>query len=68
LRPSSLHLAEIVLQREAECATSFNTLLTRQISTHRYLLAGCWSRRDTQENRLVYRVSDNRIDFLQARY
>ena len=34
----------------------------------RYLLAGCWSRRITQEHRLVYRVSDERIDFLQARY
>jgi toxin YoeB len=34
----------------------------------RYLLVGCWSRRITQEHRLVYRVSDKRIDFLQARY
>jgi len=34
----------------------------------RYLLAGCWSRRVTQEHRLVYRVSAERIDFLQARY
>ncbi len=34
----------------------------------RYLLAGCWSRRVTQEHRLVYRVSYERIDFLQARY
>jgi len=34
----------------------------------KYLLAGCWSRRITQEHRLVYRVSGNRIDFLQARY
>ena len=33
-----------------------------------FLLAGCWSRRITQEHRLVYRVSENRIDFLQARY
>jgi toxin YoeB len=30
--------------------------------------AGCWSRRITQEHRLVYRVSQDRIDFLQARY
>lgn len=29
---------------------------------------GCWSRRITQEHRLVYRVLENRIDFLQARY
>ena len=34
----------------------------------RFVLAGCWSRRITQEHRLVYRVSQNRIDFLQARY
>jgi toxin YoeB len=34
----------------------------------RYMLAGCWSRRITQEHRLVYRVSDKSIDFLQARY
>jgi len=34
----------------------------------KYLLAGCWSRRLTQEHRLVYRVSERRIDFLQARY
>jgi toxin YoeB len=34
----------------------------------KYALAGCWSRRLTQEHRLVYRVSGNRIDFLQARY
>jgi len=34
----------------------------------RFALAGCWSRRVTQEHRLVYRVSDARIDFLQARY
>lgn len=34
----------------------------------KYALAGCWSRRLTQEHRLVYRVSGTRIDFLQARY
>ncbi len=34
----------------------------------KYMLAGCWSRRITQEHRLVYRVSDDAIDFLQARY
>ncbi len=34
----------------------------------KFALAGCWSRRITQEHRLVYRVSENRIDFLQARY
>jgi toxin YoeB len=30
--------------------------------------AGCWSRRITQEHRLVYRVSETQINFLQARY
>ena len=34
----------------------------------KYLFAGCWSRRITQEHRLVYRVSGARVDFLQARY
>jgi toxin YoeB len=34
----------------------------------KFVLAGCWSRRITQEHRLVYRVSAERIDFLQARY
>jgi toxin YoeB len=34
----------------------------------RYLLAGCWSRRITQEHRSVYRVTVDGIDFLQARY
>jgi toxin YoeB len=31
-------------------------------------LAGCWSRRISPEHRLVYRVTNTRIDFLQARY
>ena len=34
----------------------------------KYILTGCWSRRITQEHRLVYRVTAQRIDFLQARY
>lgn len=34
----------------------------------KYVVAGCWSRRITQEHRLVHRVSERRIDFLQARY
>jgi toxin YoeB len=32
------------------------------------LLAGAWSRRLTQEHRFVYRVREDRILFLQARY
>lgn len=34
----------------------------------RHLAPGVWSRRLTQEHRIVYRVSSDRIDFLQARY
>ena len=34
----------------------------------KYLIPGVWSRRLTQEHRVVYLVSDARIDFLQARY
>jgi len=34
----------------------------------RYLAARTWSRRLTQEHRMVYLVTDDRIDFLQARY
>ncbi len=34
----------------------------------KYLNAGAWSRRLTQEHRIVYLVRDDRIDFLQARY
>jgi toxin YoeB len=34
----------------------------------RFLLQGCWSRRITQEHRIVYLVRDDRIDFLQARH
>ena len=34
----------------------------------KYFASGTWSRRLTQEHRIVYVVSDKRIDFLQARY
>jgi toxin YoeB len=34
----------------------------------KYLAPGVWSRRLTQEHRMVYLVRDERIDFLQARY
>ncbi|MBW3671535.1 MAG: Txe/YoeB family addiction module toxin [Acidobacteria bacterium] len=33
-----------------------------------HLASGAWSRRLTKEHRIVYLVSGNRIDFLQARY
>ena len=34
----------------------------------RYLGPGVWSRRLTLEHRIVYVVSDERIDFIQCRY
>ncbi len=34
----------------------------------KYIFAGCWSRRITQEHRLVYRVAGGWVYFLQARY
>ena len=34
----------------------------------KFLTPGAWSRRLTQEHRMVYLVRDDRIDFLQARY
>jgi toxin YoeB len=34
----------------------------------KYLGSSVWSRRLTQEHRIVYVVSDERVDFLQARY
>lgn len=34
----------------------------------KYLASGAWSRRLTQEHRIVYLISHERIDFLQARY
>lgn len=34
----------------------------------KYLAPGTWSRRITQEHRIVYLVREGRIDFLQTRY
>ena len=34
----------------------------------KYLPPGSWSRRLTEEHRIVYLVGDGRVDFLQARY
>jgi toxin YoeB len=34
----------------------------------KYLVSGCWSRRLTQEHRIVYLVKKDAIEFLQARY
>ena len=34
----------------------------------KFAFAGCWSRRITQEHRLVYEASETHIRFHQARY
>jgi len=34
----------------------------------RFLGSGVWSRRITQEHRLVYVIGNDKIDFLQCRY
>jgi len=34
----------------------------------KFLAPGIWSRRLTQEHRIVYLVRGDRVDFLQARY
>lgn len=34
----------------------------------KHVLSGAWSRRLTQEHRIVYVVTQERIEFLQARY
>lgn len=34
----------------------------------RHTYAGCWSRRITEEHRLVYRVTDTGIELVQLRY
>jgi toxin YoeB len=34
----------------------------------KFILSGAWSRRLTQEHRIVYTVSEEGIDFLQGRY
>ena len=34
----------------------------------KYLTPSAWSRRLTNEHRIVYLIRDDRVDFLQARY
>ena len=34
----------------------------------RHQYAGCWSRRISREHRMVYRVTQNSVEFLLARY
>jgi toxin YoeB len=62
-RSAALRVLELV---EAALRDSFQGI--GKPEPLRYALAGCWSRRITQEHRLAYRVGGSRIDFLQARY
>jgi toxin YoeB len=62
-RKGALRILELV---EAVLADPFSGIGKPEALKHE--LAGCWSRRITQEHRLVYRVTADRIYFLQARY
>ena len=62
-RKAALRILELV---EAVMADPFTGI--GKPEPLKFALAGCWSRRITQEHRLVYRVSEGRVDFLQARY
>lgn len=62
-RKSALHVLDLMT---ATLADPFNGI--GRPEPLRFELAGCWSRRITQEHRLVYRVKSDRIEFLQARY
>ena len=62
-RRAALKALELI---ESILADPFSGIGKPEPLRHEY--AGCWSRRITQEHRLVYLVSADRIDFLQARY
>ena len=62
-RKTALRILELV---EAVLADPFTGI--GKPEPLKFVLAGCWSRRITQEHRLVYKVTGRRIDFLQARY
>jgi toxin YoeB len=62
-RKAALKTLELV---EAVVADPFQGIGKPEPLRHEF--AGCFSRRITREHRLVYRVTAERIDFLQARY
>jgi toxin YoeB len=62
-RPTALKIMELV---EAVMRNPFEGI--GKPEPLRYLGAGVWSRRITQEHRLVYAVSETQIDFIQCRY
>jgi toxin YoeB len=59
-------------QRDAVLHPEFREDLRNWVETERRtalrVLTGVWSCRLTQEHRLVYLISADRVDFLQARY
>jgi len=62
-RKAALRTLELV---EAVLADPFDGIGKSEALKHE--LAGSWSRRITQEHRLVYKVTADRVYFLQARY
>jgi toxin YoeB len=62
-RKAALRTLELV---EAVLADPFDGIGKPEALKHE--LAGHWSRRITQEHRLVYKVTADRVYFLQARY
>ncbi len=62
-RRSAVRILDLV---EAVLQDPFNGIGKPEPLKH--VLAGAWSRRIAQEHRLVYKVSGQRVDFLQARY
>jgi toxin YoeB len=55
----------VLLLIEAVLEDPYKGIGIREALKHQ--LAGVWSRRITQEHRLVYKVTGNRVDVLQAR-
>jgi toxin YoeB len=62
-RSTALRILALV---EAVLADPFQGIGKPEPLKHR--LAGAWSRRITQQHRLVYEVNGKRVDFLQTRY
>ena len=62
-RKTALRLLTLI---EAVCRAPFEGIGKPEALRH--LGPGVWSRRLTQEHRLVYRVDGARVDFMLARY
>jgi len=62
-RKIALHILELI-----ECIMRNPTQGIGKPEPLRFLISGTWSRRITQEHRIVYVISDDKIDFIQCRY